>query len=246
MKSFLLLIGLTVTNVFTVVSQDLPTSYPSHIFKFSLTDSSEFRPIYDDHLIRDSLKRHFGRGNRHRESAAVEEYQLKAQKVDFLSRHNNPDLLWNIVLTSGDNTELYIPRNSEIADYTFEHFHESSDLIVFREQWGEGNGYMIVDRKSGSKVRTWGPPVFSPDRDYFISFQADIDAHYSNNGIQLFKIVNGIPELQLEYAMDWGPTKVEWLNNKTFKLEIYNLEYLERGVVEIFKYYEVVVKKSDP
>ena len=245
MRKYLLL-TIFIFNFLVAFSQQLPNSYPSYVFKFSVTDSTAYQPLYRDFKIRDSLETNFGGNNRHREALAVEKYQLEAQNINFLSRQSKNERHWNLSLTNGEYFELKIPKYSDIAEYAFEHYYKSQELLVFREQWGEGNAYLLLNRRTGQRTRTWGPPVFSPNGKYFVSFNDDLEAQYSPNGLQLFEIIDGQPELQLEYEMDVGPTRATWLNDTTFRLEVYKSDFVQhKGFVKLFEHYIVKIVNSD-
>ena len=176
--------------------------------------------------------------NSHQQARAIEEYELKEQKIDFLKRQEENSKIWEIKLTNGSTFEFRYPRY--IADCNFEHYFPKYEIIVFRAQYGEGNGYQILDRRTGKNVGTFGPPQFSPSGQYFICMNDDVEANYSSNGIQLFEFVNNEPELQLQYRMDYGPSRANWIDNGSLHLEVYSSNMIEyRGFVRSYRHYKM-------
>lgn len=234
------------TTIFNVgKAQVLPSTYPSCYFEFKQTDSIPYKPLYSDWLVRDSLMQNYGEGNRHMEALAVESYLLWQEKNSFLARQIYNNGQWNIQLLNGKNFELKIPKYSDVADYAFEYYYKDLNLIIFREQWSEGNAYLIVNRNSGEAIRTIGPPIFSPDGNFFLAINDDIEAGYSPNGIQLYKIEGNKITLLLEYIMDLAPSRANWVSDSTFQLEVYSVNW-EKNVSREYLHYLVSIRESKP
>lgn len=230
---------------FSTFAQKLPDTYPKYYFAFEEADSIPHQPIYEDWALRDSLKRSFGRGNRHREALAVEKYEIEKQQINFLERQEQNNKHWNIVLVNGETIELKISKYSQIADYAFEHYYKELELIVFRQQWYEGNGYLILNRKTGKKYLTIGPPIISPNNKFFVAIKADLEAQYSPNGIQLFEIGEEIV-LKLDYRIKQiGPSRVSWTDDMTFLLEAYTANWTN-GLKYDYQHYKVAIKRTEP
>lgn len=221
-------LGIALLIVTPSLAQSLPSTYPSHYLAITPADSTEYGSMYSDQATRDSIRS--GYSNAHRAAKAIEQYALEQQSPDFLKKveiDSGRDR-WEVTLVNGDTTRLnprVVSRSS--ADLTFEHYHADHNLIVFRSQWVEGNGYVLVSRVDGATVSTFGPPVFSPLGKWFVTFNEDTIANYSPNGVQVFKSKADPEEGDfdfkkvLSYRMEAvGPTRCKWIDGNTFQMEV--------------------------
>tara|TARA_R110000868_G_C10744348_1_gene752657 strand:- start:176 stop:895 length:720 start_codon:yes stop_codon:yes gene_type:complete len=221
------------------LAQSTLERYPEYYFKFTVSDSINYSGIYSDQQVRDSLKNE--ENNSHRAAKKIEEYILESQTIDFLERKNKS---WDITLTNGSIKRLSIPNYSDVADYTLEHFYEKHQLIVFRTQYSEGNEYLVVSRITGREFTMWGPPSFSPNGKFFTSYNNDLMAGYSPNGIQLFEIIGNNPTLTINYPMDVGPSQTSWISDSTFHLETYDLGTTNGSLTYIYTHYIVTYERT--
>lgn len=209
------------------LGQSLPATHPSYYLAIAPVDSTSYSNMYSDQSTRDSIRS--GYSNSHRAAKAIERYALEQQPTHFLKtvENDNGRDRWEVALSNGETTRLN-PRvvSRASADLTFEHYHSDHKLIVFRSQWVEGNGYVLVSRVDGASVKTFGPPVFSPSGKWFITFNEDTVASYSPNGLQVFKSKKNPEdgdfdfEKVLSYRMEGvGPTRVHWTGGNTFRME---------------------------
>jgi hypothetical protein len=230
------------------LSQELPSSYPSHVFHFTKIDSSNYATVYLDQELRDSIKSHYS--NSHRAAKAIEEYMIQEQQIAFLERSSEENVIWYVLLLNGKRDKIETRSYWNVADYNFENYFPDKALIVFKVQWHEGNGYAIFNRKSGKKYHTWGPPVFSPTGKFFVCYNEDTLANFSSNGIQLYEMVNGEPVLRLQYdPKRVGPTRIKWIDDSTLNVEFYTLliglDIPPPGTQEVFEHYRLDIWKTD-
>ena len=234
-----------------VLSQSLPSTYPSYYLVFTPTDSIDYGPMYPDQATRDSIGT--GYDNAHRRAKAIERYALEQQSTGFLRTVKNDQGRdrWEVTLTSGETTRL-VPRvvSRPHADLTFEYYHSDRKLIVFRSQWSEGNGYVLFSRKDGESVRTFGPPVFSPSGKWFVAFNGD--AAYSASGIQVFrrreKPASGEFDYKevLTYRMEnMGVSDVLWTGEDAFRLEAYDYRIVRGGDERNFRHYKAAIRRPE-
>jgi len=228
---------------FVGFSQKLPPTYPSHYFSFTETDSISYPTIYPDQTARDSIADSYR--NAHRRAKAIEKYALNKQEIDFLNRIDGDQDQWSLTLTNDKKIKVGPRPGSHVVDYNFEYYHPSTSILVFRVQWTEGNNYVLVSRKTGSKIETYGPPIFSPSEQYFISYNGVEFTSYNKNGIQLFKLTKDGIEKLIDYSTDLAPSRIKWKSDSTFALEMYNARPVQyEGMVRTYQHYQTAIKAT--
>jgi len=178
------------------------------------SDSVFINEYFLDNETLDSITKTFD--NRYLEALAIEKHLLKTNSEFF--KRDSKGLY--VKLKNGDWKLLTLDQMSDEADNTFEHFFKEFGYYSIRVQWGEGNGYKLVNYVDGTVTPIFGRPYFSPNGLYIISVNFDIEAGYSENGFQLFRIKNG----QLQHLGDfkptsWGPISAKWLDNNMLILK---------------------------
>ncbi|MCK7556091.1 hypothetical protein MKQ70_14110 [Chitinophaga sedimenti] len=83
----------------------------------------------------------------------------------------------------------------------------------------ESYAYALIGKETGDTTFTIGVPVISPDGKYFVAGNADLEAQFTPNGLELYR--NGkkpqlVDERMLEY---WGPNTVKWKDNRNLLIE---------------------------
>jgi len=225
-------------------SQDMPPTYPTHYFTFIETDSTSYPVIYPDQRFRDIIAKQYQ--NTHKLAKQIEVYGLKNQQIDFLHRLKDNKKKWSLELTNGEEITFGPNPGSYIADYNFEYYYPSIEMIVFRAQWEEGNNYLVVSRKSGNKTSMYGPPVFSPSQKYAISYNGSEFASHNKNGIQLFKLTNKGLKKIIEYETDLAPSRIKWEKDDTFSLEMYDSRIVKKkGMIRTYQHYATKIKETN-
>jgi len=172
------------------------------------SDSVSINEYFLDNKILDSLSSQFD--NRHLEALAIEAYLLKTNSE--WAKRDSKGLY--IKLKNGAWKLLPLDEMLDEADNTFEYFFKELGYYSIRVQWGEGNGYKLVNYTDGAITHISGRPYFSPDGRYVITVNFDIGAGYSENGFQLFKVTKKGLQLLGAYNPDtWGAVSVKWLDN---------------------------------
>ena len=197
------------------------------IVDVSPTDSIHISTPYKNKAKRDSIAlRH---SNWHRRARALEKCLLDIDNPGIA--RDKGDLI-QIKLLNGESIKLKPSTENDEIDFTFENHFKELNLLLFRVQWGEGNNYAIIDFTNGKKTYIIGPPFFSPDKRFMIAINCDIEPRYSNNGFELFELVNR--EFKKVWRYDpvvWGPVDLTWIDNTTIKSKNHAMDTLEGKMV---------------
>ncbi len=167
----------------------------------------------------DSLTK--GIRNSHKYSLAIEQYQI----MQFGKRFRRTDEGLSLKLNDGSWLMIKVDPTTDEADNVFEHYFNNFGFYSLRVQWGEGNGYKLVNAETGKITHIIGRPFFSPDGSKIIALGNDIEAEYSQNGIELMENVAGDIRLLGRYnPKSWGCENALWLNNNSLVLQNQSLE----------------------
>jgi hypothetical protein len=80
--------------------------------------------------------------------------------------------------------------------------------------YNESFTYLLIDQTDGTETSIWSDPVFSPDKKYFLTGSADIDAGFIPNGFQLWSLTNNKPSKVWERELtDWGADNLIWTDD---------------------------------
>ncbi|MCE7996383.1 MAG: hypothetical protein HEP71_30675 [Roseivirga sp.] len=167
----------------------------------------------------DSLTK--GIQNTHRYSRAIEQYQMK----QFGNRMQRTQKGLSLKLNNGSWQLIEVDPQTDEMDNVFEHYFEEFGYYSLRVQWGEGNGYKLVNAETGAITHLIGRPFFSPDGSRLIALGNDIEAEYSPNGFELMENVDGkISSLGRYNPGSWGCMSALWLTNNSLVLHNQSLE----------------------
>ena len=118
---------------------------------------------------------------------------------------------------------------------TFEKEFIDNGFLLFRVQWVEGNNYFLFNTLSGEKTYIGGRAFFSPNGEYLISIEDDIESSYSFNGFQLYSVENdGHLRLIWQFSPVWGPCNIKWIDNSSLVTKGYYLND-NREEISFFK-----------
>lgn len=138
---------------------------------------------------------------------------------NFISRSGDSLI---IKTTDGGNVYLVTRQsdNDDLAIYDFiQDMPDINQWLVLGSYW-ESYGYLLIDKTSGDTTHLYGMPVVSPDKKHIITFNQDLQAGFTFNGLQLLEMQNGKPVLigakELYY---WGPDNVTWKNDHTLLVQ---------------------------
>ena len=90
---------------------------------------------------------------------------------------------------------------------------------VLWQQYHEGNGVLLVNVASGTRVPVDALPVASPDGRFVVVASLDLDAAYNPNRIAIYRSVGD--SLMREWSLaptDWGPGAPIWIDSATVQV----------------------------
>jgi len=196
-----------------------------------LTDSIYIPEYFLDNKALDSISNSYD--NWHLRSLAIEKYLLEENK-----NHTKRDTSGLFIkMKNGEWKLIPLDPMTDEVDNTFEYYFKDYGYYSIRTQWGEGNGYKLINDLTGKITNLFGRPYFSPNGKYIISVNADIEAGYSENGFQLFENNNGkLLHLGNYKPSSWGPMAAIWIDNNTIKTENVTTEIID-GVSDYLYFY---------
>lgn len=139
------------------------------------------------------------------------------------------DTLW-LLLQNGQELMLKDSINKAVYNfddyaYTLHHYFPEQEYYLVRVQFGEGNGFMLINRKNGFKKYVFGEPYFSPSGKHIVTLSSDLEAGYNPTGIQLLlNQDDSLSEQMKVYIRNWGPIDLKWLADNEFILQKEHLE----------------------
>jgi len=148
----------------------------------------------------------------------IEKHQLAiygdlVKRVDgqlILKIDNNVDLVIEDIKSDWDDCKLHSFR-----DY----FEDINSYIVEIQYW-EGGAYYLINKSLGTKIVIPGLIAVSPDKKRFVSYNIDIEAAYSPNGFEIYRLGDNSFSKEFEFFLDdWGPSNALWINNNQIEFE---------------------------
>ena len=119
-------------------------------------------------------------------------------------------------LRNGKWKKLYPDESLDETGHTFEYYFPTFGYYSIRTQWGEGNGYKLINEHTGEVTRIIGRPYFSPDGAYVLAVSSDLEAGYSANGFQLLENKHGHLRLLLSQEYEnRGIVRAQWKDDST-------------------------------
>lgn len=86
----------------------------------------------------------------------------------------------------------------------------------------ESGFVLLINKETGRRTKLLGRPVLAPDGKHLVTFNSDMEAHYSPNGLQVWSLEDGIPLLHWNREVaSWGPEEARWLDDKTLIVRQY-------------------------
>lgn len=228
-----------------VFGQDLPETYPplidqgDYYLEFTPVDSTQYP---DPPSPSDSTS---------------------STDYSFLESLTENREVWKIALTASDDTVYVDPKAHSSTrwhlSFSFLDYYPEHELILFKSRWDEYSRYVIVARRTGKVAVAFGPPVFSPSGEWFITMGSDTVSGWSPHGLQLFAVDKGrFSEVihfrtgDVKFRKDrrsrqrnmGGPSRCRWIDDNTFQLEMLK-KHLGPGQTDSYKHYRVNVVKAD-
>lgn len=245
MRYFLLLIATFSTNMLfgqmkrwvEPSSIDTILTFQKITIQLSPSTSNDFDPYFLSNKLNNSLTKDIG--NYHEKAMAIEGYQLKK----FGSRVKREGNEIYLKLDNGQWFQLRTNPDFDEVAHAFEYYFEKLGFYSIRVQWGEGNGYKLVNSQTGQVTNLIGRPFFSPDGSLLVSLGNDIEAGYSINGFQMLANNSGIiTELGKFTPATWGCESGKWLSNNRLILKNESIEYSNTSSNYFSFYTELEIK----
>lgn len=206
---------------------------------FDYSDSFPPTDIYGDLNYRINLTDTIG--NWHDRAVKIQSY-LADKFLDYFYTTDS-----TLVLKLADGKESVFAKwdNEFDEGYTFEHYFDKFDYFLLRVQWGEGNCWMLVNRKNGFKKYISGIPYISLDKKQILTINEDLEAGYSFNGIELYSIIADSIKTEFRKETVFGPTAVKWISGNQFLLqrEYFHVDTLTGNHKNIIDFKKVTIEK---
>lgn len=184
------------------------------IFDLKLSEPIDIEEYYLPQNLIDSFFNTFG--NQYEEALAIEDLKINAHPN--LAYKDSTGL--HLLLNNGKWKTLIPNYEIEEFDHTLEFVFSQIPYYSVRVQWDEGNGYKLIHQNTGKVYSLFGRPYPSPNKKYLATVSSDINAGFSFNGIQLFKINEDNIELIASYEpKKWGPVSLMWKNDEEIILK---------------------------
>ncbi|WP_444901748.1 hypothetical protein ACJJIG_21870 [Microbulbifer sp. SSSA007] len=117
--------------------------------------------------------------------------------------------------TYQDSTEENPP--GEKYTYSALEFVADSYLLIYRQLW-ESSDYILLSLKNGVEYSLEGYPLTSPNGQYILTVEQDLDAGFNENLLELYLLtVNGLTPVYSIRPESWGPSSVSWETNNQVK-----------------------------
>jgi len=160
-------------------------------------------------------------GNSYSCAQAIEHYQFhKPENSKFVSRVGQ-QLKLNLI----DGKPFIVKDSSKITEasgesFSFREYLRDVGYFLIHVQYYENTAYLMINDKTGEKFKIAEPPIFSPDKQRFVSV---IGSLVDEVGIfQIWHIIGNRIISEFEIAKDEAGNglieNAEWINNQKIKL----------------------------
>lgn len=120
--------------------------------------------------------------------------------------------------------------------FRFLELNREIDFFVVNILYYEGSAILLVNKKTGKEIQTIGPPVVSPNKQFFACGNCDIIAQFDVSGIELFKKEHtSYKSIGLREISNWGPEQMMWKNDTSLAIQGLELKGENHETVRIFK-----------
>lgn len=211
-----------------------------YILYFENGDSFEKSDNYGDLNTRIELTKTID--NSHKSAFKIQQYLTDRFGEYFYTT----DSTLVLRLSNGNNEIFAFWDDLKDEGYNFEHYFENIDYYLLRVQYGEGNSWLLVNRKNGFKEYINGEPFISKDNKKIITISCDLIAGYNFNGIELYSITKDSLITEFRKETKWGPIDMKWINNNQLllKREILHFDSITGNESNIIDYKLVTIKNK--
>lgn len=179
-----------------------------YILSFEKTDSVSFPAYHDDNPVADSLWESYGTPADSLENIAISKHSNIVSATD--------SAIW-VKLLNGKMLKLNRYGNTIDDSWCyFEAYLEQANCVLIHLYYIEGDEYILINRKNGFTISTYGKPYFAPDNRSFITISIDIVAGFNFNGIEYYAVEADTFRKMFELPLGWcGPINAKWLTDST-------------------------------
>lgn len=167
----------------------------------------------------------------------------------------NPDI-------AGDDTVYVDPKahsSTPYVSFSLVDYYPEHELILFESRRNEYSRYVVVARETGEVAVAFGPPIFSPNGEWFITMGGDTVSGWSPKGLQLFAVGEGWFNEVIHFRTGrikfrtgrkarsrdmGGPVRCQWIDEDTFQLEMLQKRLGPRRS-DSYKHYRVNIQKEE-
>lgn len=149
----------------------------------------------------------------------------------------------DLIITADNGKKVVLTDKSDdekdgdsYAEYTYTgYLPDIKEYGIFATYY-ESMDFLLVNQVNGETIHTWGAPIISPDKKYFVCSSYDLEAGFIENGLQLYSYLNGkITPLGEISTEKWGPGQIKWLDNNTLAAEYITLDSTMNKVIKPVK-----------
>lgn len=182
----------------------------------------------------------------------IDNWHIRAEKIESYLTSKFGQYFFatdsTLVLKLSDGNTILFPKWDNIRDegYNLEHYFDNIGYFLLRVQWSEGNCWMLVNRKNGSKKYINGLPYISKDHKKILAINADLEAGYSFNGIELYTILADSLRTEFSKETEWGPIDVKWISSNQFlvRREHLNIDSITGKQENVIDYRRVTIENK--
>ncbi len=155
------------------------------------------------------------------EKVAAEQLQKDARYIEKVKDGYVVTLLGgetrNLVNSAGDASA---DSERDFREYAYRYYLDKMGFFVFKIHRYEGGDYILMNDKFGYATPVPGMPKMSPDRKKILIWNADAEAGFEFNGIQLLEITDDGIETVFEENMNrFAPYNPVWIDDRNVELD---------------------------
>jgi len=129
----------------------------------------------------------------------------------FLLENGDTTMIIDVPYIEGDENT----RGNEhlTAQYSFQGSVPGANYWHLHAGGYEGHWSVLINKKNGFKVVLSGNPISSPNGEYLMAVNPDIESGYTINCLELFEVLDdSLREIGSYEPADWGPKSVKWIS----------------------------------
>lgn len=126
-------------------------------------------------------------------------------------------------LLGGDKKQLVARATEEpevdFSVFDYRYYIPKMGYFVVEATGHEMGEYRLVNDKSGNEISVWGFPKASPDYKHLCSINADLEAGYEMNGVQILGFTDkGLKVVWEQEIKSLEPIQSKWLDQNTVEI----------------------------